>query len=75
MTPARSQPIPPTSVALPPESENYAPFAHVLRVVVLPHLSGPEVVVRVFCVNCGLRVQAEGILRLCEPEIPPREGK
>ena len=68
MNPTRSQPIP---VAVPPESENYAAFGHTLRVVVLPDLSGPLVTVRVFCTDCGMRFQGEGVRRLCEPVIPP----
>ena len=59
------------AVELPPESENYAPFAHILRVVVVPSgASGPKVRVRVFCTHCGRTTYDDDWLRVCEPEIP-----
>lgn len=58
----------------PPPSENYVDFGHQLRTVILPDITGPLVMVRTFCVNCGFRFQAEGILRVCAP-IEPKGGK
>ena len=59
------------AVELPPESETYPPFAHVLRVVVVPSgASGPKVRVRVFCTHCGHAAYDDEWPRTCGPEIP-----
>lgn len=61
----------PAPVELPPDSETYAPFTHVLRVVVVNSgASGPKVRLRVFCEHCGRSTYDDDWNRLCEPEIP-----
>ena len=54
-----------------PESETHAPFAHCLRVVVLPSATADaKARVRVFCTHCGRAMYDEEWFRECEPEIP-----
>jgi len=67
LTPPR-RPESSSSVEVPPPDENYAPFAHKLRTVVIA-LTGPAVKVRTFCTNCGWSLEYDGVTRICEPEV------